>query len=135
MKRLILISFLLFVCLSASSEIFAQRKAVSGGEVTGTFARISKAKYKGNYNEILIQALGGNKLKIEMSLTYPFQANGELSANVGNLQKDERCQTKIRRKSGVAVSRHHWSDEGYSLQTSSNFLDASEPNDSKTPWK
>lgn len=83
MKRLILIPCLLLVCLGPSSEILAQRKAVSGAEVTGTFRSYFKGKYKGNYNEILIQALGGNKLKIEMGLTYPFQLDGEMSANLG----------------------------------------------------
>ncbi|MDQ6785965.1 MAG: hypothetical protein M3033_03995 [Acidobacteriota bacterium] len=83
MKKLIFITLLLFVCVGASSEIFAQRKAVSGAEVTGSFRSYFKGKFKGNYNEILIQALGGNKLKIEMALTYPFEAGGELSANVG----------------------------------------------------
>ena len=83
MKKLILITFLLIVSIGASAEVFAQRKAVSGAEVTGAFRSYFKGKYKGNYNEILIQALGGNKLKIEMGLTYPFQVNGELSANVG----------------------------------------------------
>jgi hypothetical protein len=83
MKTLILNTFLLFVCIGASSEVFAQRKAVSGAEVTGTFRSYFKGKYKGNYNEILIRALGSNKLKIEMGLTYPFQVNGEWSANVG----------------------------------------------------
>jgi hypothetical protein len=84
MKKLIFVTLLLFVCSGASSEIFAQRKAVSGAEVTGTFRSYFKGKFKGNYNEILIQALGGNKLKIEMELTYPFVVNGELSANVGS---------------------------------------------------
>jgi hypothetical protein len=83
MKTLTLIAFLLFVCIGAEPAVFAQRKAVSGVEVTGTFRSYFKGKYKGSYNEILIQALGGHKLKIEMGLTYPFQVNGELSANVG----------------------------------------------------
>lgn len=83
MKKVMLIAFLLFVCIGARSEVFAQRKAVSGAEVTGTFRSYFKGKYKGNYNQILIQALGGHKLKIEMALTYPFQVNGQFSANVG----------------------------------------------------
>lgn len=83
MKRLILITFLLFVYTGASAEIFAQRQAVSGAEATGTFRSYFKGKYEGSYNEVLIQALGGNKLKIEMGLTYPFQLDGEWSANVG----------------------------------------------------
>jgi hypothetical protein len=84
MKKIIFATWLLSVCLSASPEIFAQRKAVSGAEVTGTFRSYFKGKFKGSYNEILIQALGGNKLKIEMGLVYPYEVNGELSANVGS---------------------------------------------------
>lgn len=83
MRKIIFVTLSLFVCLDACSEIFAQRKAVSGAEVTGTFRSYFKGKFRGNYNEILIQALGGNKLKIEMGLTYPFQVNGEWSANTG----------------------------------------------------
>src|SRR4051812_30248086 len=75
MKKPLLFTLLLFVCVGAGSEIFAQRKAVSGTEVTGTFRSYYIGKFKGNYNEILIQALGGNKLKIEMGLTYPFVVN------------------------------------------------------------
>jgi len=84
MRKLFFVMFLLFVYLTSSSAIFAQRKAVSGAEVTGTFRSYFKGKFKGSFNEILIQALGGNKLKIEMELTYPFEVNGELSANLGS---------------------------------------------------
>ena len=84
MKTLFIVVFLLFLCLFSSTETFAQRKAVSGAEVTGTFRSYFKGKYKGSFNEILIQALGGNKLRIEMELTYPFEVNGELSANLGS---------------------------------------------------
>lgn len=84
MRKLFFVIFLLFVCFYSSPEIFAQRKAVSGAEVTGTFRSYFKGRYKGNYNEILIQALGGNKLRIEMELTYPFEVNGEMSANLGS---------------------------------------------------
>ncbi|PYS72200.1 MAG: hypothetical protein DMF69_08300 [Acidobacteria bacterium] len=51
--------------------------------MTGTFHYNFKGKAKGSYNEILIQALGHNKLKVEMALTYPYRVNGEWSANVG----------------------------------------------------
>ena len=78
-----MISLLLVSCIGVSSEIFAQRKAVSGTEVTGTFRSYFKGKAAGNYNEILIQALGRNKLKVEMGLTYPYQVNAEWSANIG----------------------------------------------------
>jgi len=82
MKNLLLSLFLLS-CLWENSQALAQRAAVSGAEVTGTFRSYFKGSAKGSYNEILIQALGGNKLKVEMSLTYPYKANREALANVG----------------------------------------------------
>ena len=60
-----------------------ERKAVSGAEVTGTFRSYFTGKFKGSYNEILIQALGGNRLKIQMKLVYPFEAAAGTSVNVG----------------------------------------------------
>ena len=77
MKKQILIIILLSVALGTGSEIRDQRKAVSGAEVTGTFRSYFKGVGRGSYNEILIQALGGNKLKIEMSLVYPYKVNRE----------------------------------------------------------
>jgi hypothetical protein len=74
---------LLLIVHAIAAQILAQRKAVSGTEVTGTFRSYFKGKYRGSYNEILIQALGRNKLKIEMGLVYPYEVNGEVSANVG----------------------------------------------------
>jgi hypothetical protein len=47
----------LLVCVGAGSETLAQRKAVSGAEVTGTFRSYFTGKFKDSYNEILIQAL------------------------------------------------------------------------------
>jgi hypothetical protein len=84
MKQLSIITFWLFLCVGASSVTFAQRKAVSGAEVTGTFRSYFTGKFKDSYNEILIQALGGNKLKIEMKLVYPYQVNEQISVNVGS---------------------------------------------------
>ena len=75
--------FLLLFFGSATSEVFAQRKAVSGAEATGTFRSYFKGKYRGSYNEILIKALGKNKLRIEMELVYPFEVNGEHMAHTG----------------------------------------------------
>ena len=83
MKTFIVILFLLLVCGPTSGETFAQRKAVSGAEVTGTFRSYFRGKARRSYNEIMIQALGGNKLKIEMELVYPYELNGEMLANVG----------------------------------------------------
>ncbi|MGH9753120.1 MAG: hypothetical protein ACREA2_10080 [Blastocatellia bacterium] len=75
MKRLSIITFLLFVGVAAGSETFAQRKAVSGAEVTGRFSfSNTNKKGIGISNDILIQALGHNKLKIEMLLVYFYEA-------------------------------------------------------------
>lgn len=82
LQRKIVILLLLLV-LGSAAESSAQRKAVSGTEVTGTFRSYFKGKFRGSYNEILIQALGRNKLKIEMGLVYPHEVNGEQMANVG----------------------------------------------------
>lgn len=85
MKKDCFVIFLLSLfTIAFSTQITAQnRKAVSGAEVTGTFRSFYKGKFKGSYNEIKIQALGKSKLKISFDLTYPFEVNGELSANVG----------------------------------------------------
>jgi hypothetical protein len=84
MKQLSVIVFGLFLCAGASSEAFTQRKAVSGAEVTGTFRYYFTRRFKDSYNEILIQALGGNRLKIEMKLIRPHQiAEDRVSLNVG----------------------------------------------------
>src|SRR5262245_24793642 len=79
----IAILLLLIVVASATPEFVAQRQAVTGAEVTGTFRSFFKGKYRRNYNEILIQALGNNKLKIEMELIFPYTINREQLANVG----------------------------------------------------
>jgi hypothetical protein len=85
MKRLSVITFLLLICAAASSESFAQRKAVSGAEVTGTFrSYFTDEQFKDSYSEILIQALGGNKLKVEMKLIRPYQVTENVSVNVGH---------------------------------------------------
>ena len=78
----------LFVVLLSSAFVsiaFTQtRTSVSGAEVTGTFRSYFKGKFKGNYNEIKILALGKGKLKISLILTYPFvDGTGGLDANVG----------------------------------------------------
>lgn len=69
---------------SGTSETIAQnRKSVSGKEVTGTFRSYFSGKFKGSFNEIKIEALGNNKLKVSFDLAYPYEVNGELSANTG----------------------------------------------------
>jgi hypothetical protein len=83
MKQLSVMTFLLLVCVSANSETFAQRAAVSGAEVTGTFRSYFSGKYKKFYSEILVQALGHNKLKIEMGLNYVYQVDDQISSHIG----------------------------------------------------
>jgi hypothetical protein len=83
MKIFKVVLLLLFLHAVVRPPIFSQRKAVGGAEVTGTFRSYFKGKARGSYNEILIQALGGNKLRIEMELVYPHEVDGEMSANVG----------------------------------------------------
>jgi hypothetical protein len=82
------LSIFLLVALTFVSINFAQsRKSVSGAEVTGTFRYNYKGKFKGNYNEIKILALGQGKLKISFGLTYPFiDSTGGFNANVGEAQ-------------------------------------------------
>lgn len=83
MKNL-LITLFLFVSIGSNPEVFAQRKTVSGTEVTGAFRSYFTGSARRSYNEILIQALGQNKLKIEMNLIYPYKANREALANFGS---------------------------------------------------
>ena len=83
MQRPILILLLLVLPGNPAPEIFAQRKGVTGAEVTGTFRSYFKGKYRRSYNEILIQALGRNKLRIKMDLVYPYTVNGEYMVHMG----------------------------------------------------
>jgi hypothetical protein len=84
LQRSILILLLLIVPGTLGQpEISAQRKAVSGAEVTGTFRSYFRGKFRDMYNEILIQALGRNKIRIEMELLYPYDLNGERMVHSG----------------------------------------------------
>jgi hypothetical protein len=79
---------LLFICVILAfigvTSVFAQRKSVSGAEVTGTFRLYFDGKFKGSYNEIQIKAIGGGKLDISMNLIYPYKdSSGEMTANTG----------------------------------------------------
>lgn len=83
-KKLIIFLFAILLFLGLSENIFAQRKSISGKEVTGTFRYEYTGKFKGIFNEIKIRSLGNNKVKVGFGLTYPFTADdGNLSANVG----------------------------------------------------
>ena len=83
LQRSILTLMLLILPGHLAPEVFAQRKAITGAEVSGTFRSYFKGKYRRSYNEILIQALGRNKLRIEMELLYPFEVNGERTVHTG----------------------------------------------------
>ncbi|HRH45259.1 MAG TPA: hypothetical protein PKY82_26710 [Pyrinomonadaceae bacterium] len=87
MKNYLIFSFLLtLTLLILNTNSLAQRDSVSGKEVTGTFRLAFTGKYKGSSSDILIQALGGGKIKIGFDLIYPYtMSNGDLMANVGQL--------------------------------------------------
>ncbi len=83
MKKLLIFAslILLFSTINANAQ---NRKSVSAAEVNGTFRSFFDGKFKGNYNEIKILALGKGKLRVAFDLTYPFiNGMGELMANVG----------------------------------------------------
>ena len=62
-----------------TNEASAQRAAVSGAEVTGTFSTGGEGA-----NTLKIAALGGGKLRVEFSLTYMWRNSaGEWMANTG----------------------------------------------------
>lgn len=85
---------LLIVCgflfgAAATGQVAGQtpRASVPASEVNGTFRMNFKGKYRGNYNEIKILALGKGRLRVGMDLTYPYtMSNGELMANSGQLE-------------------------------------------------
>jgi len=82
-KKLLIFAslILLFSTINANAQ---NRKSVSAAEVNGTFRSFFDGKFKGNYNEIKILALGKGKLRVAFDLTYPFiNGMGELMANVG----------------------------------------------------
>jgi hypothetical protein len=70
-----------FAVVSANAQV--SRKSVSGAEVTGTFRYGFTGKFRGNYSDIKIQALGKGKLRVGFELTYPYMAGKEPMANVG----------------------------------------------------
>jgi len=84
MKKLIILGSFIFL-FSAIGAVNAQtRKSVSAAEVNGTFRSYFGGKFKGNYNEVKILALGKGKLRVAFELTYPYvDGTGEMSANLG----------------------------------------------------
>lgn len=89
LKRLLLSIFLLVLTSLCAVDLRAQtsRSAVGGTEVTGTFRSYFSGKYKGNYDEIKILALGKGRLKVSFSATYPYvDGSGGMSANTGEAE-------------------------------------------------
>ena len=81
---LLVVCVLMFTAIgTTSAEAQAPRKSVSGAEVTGTFRYSFTGKFRGNYSDIKIQALGKGKLRVGFELTYPYMAGKEPMANVG----------------------------------------------------
>jgi hypothetical protein len=83
---IILCGFLFGATAAISVAAQTSRTSVSGAEVTGTFKKNFTGKYRGNWNEIRVLALGKGKIRIGMDLTYPYtMADGGLMANTGEL--------------------------------------------------
>jgi hypothetical protein len=84
MKRVCLLTFFFLSMFAAAS---AQRPSVSGAEVTGTFRLYFSGGSKGGFNEAKISALGEGKLKISLSLIYPYKdGHGKMTANFGEAE-------------------------------------------------
>ena len=83
----ILFAFFFTCALAVDSDAQTARKAVGAAEVSGTFRDYFAGKFKGNYNEIRILALGKNKLRVRFDLTYPYiDGTGAMSANTGTAE-------------------------------------------------
>ncbi|STX55551.1 Uncharacterised protein [Legionella beliardensis] len=87
MNKQIIRNTLLTALITYSTLGFTElhRASVSKEEVNGTFVKPLPAPHQDVENTLTIQALGGGKLKISLNLTYPYEANGELLANTGEL--------------------------------------------------
>lgn len=113
MKKIGIIFVFLIVFIAAASETFAQRKSVSGAEVTGTFSTGGEAA-----NEVKILALGKGKLKVEFSLIYVrVLEDGEEIAYTGNpsgiadIVGDEAV-LQLREDDNVCMIRIHFVEPG-----------------------
>ena len=77
MKLLLAVLFVLIVCTSAVPQ---GTRIVAAAEANGT--------YRYRHNEIKILALGHNKLRIQMNLTYEYKTSSGPMANVGEASGD-----------------------------------------------
>ncbi len=84
MKRICLLTAILYSMFSIAS---AQRTSVDNTEVTGTFRLYFNGGSKGSFNEAKISSVGKGKLKVSLSLIYPYKdANGQMTANMGEAE-------------------------------------------------
>jgi hypothetical protein len=75
-----ILSFVVFATQTSAQT----RQSVGASEVNGTFRYYFEGKYKGNFNEIKILALGKEKLRVAFQLVYPFtDGTGGLMVNTG----------------------------------------------------
>lgn len=81
----VLIALCGLITLAAAAFGQRSRASVPASEVNGTYQKPFTGKFKGSSNEIKVLALGGGRLRIAMELIYPYVVNGELSANIGEL--------------------------------------------------
>jgi hypothetical protein len=79
-NSLLVVCVLVFTAFAMPAA--AQRKIVSGSEVTGTF----KTRPEGTYqNELRILALGAGKIRFGIQAYYPYKVGREWSAHSGDL--------------------------------------------------
>jgi hypothetical protein len=79
MKKTIILLSLMILAFSANA--FAQRKAVSAAEVTGTFKLAGDANRS---SELKIQALGKGNLKVEFFTALKLGPNGDARGNTAS---------------------------------------------------
>src|ERR1700682_6202524 len=84
MKLLVAMIFILIVCTSAVPQ---GARIVTAAEANGT--------YRYRRNEIKIQALGHNKLRIQMDLTYEYKTSSGPMANVGEASGEATIEKDI----------------------------------------
>jgi hypothetical protein len=81
------VCLLTFFVLSMFATASAQRTSVSSSEVTGTFRLYFSGGSKGDYNQAKISSIGKGKLKVSLSLIYPYKdSNGQMTANMGEAE-------------------------------------------------
>ncbi len=81
MKKSFILLSLAFISFAFATETFAQRKAASAAEVTGTFKLTSDANRS---SEFKILALGKGNLKVEFFTALKLGPNGDARGNTAN---------------------------------------------------